>query len=179
MLRIILEKVLEAIFFSIFIIKGKNIKEKRILFTFLMIFQYLGLKLFIQYNIWFHIIYIIMMYVDLKILYKDKAQITDIFLFMAASVILIIISIICVGIKVFTNIEYFYALIINRILMFLILFLIRNKIYLIYKKFYKKWNRQKDSTKIRSLTLRNISVIVFNLMFYIMNISLTYIILTK
>lgn len=34
-------------------------------------------------------------------------------------------------------------------------------------------------TKIRSLTLRNISVIIFNLMFYVINIGLIYAILTK
>lgn len=178
-LRVILEKILEAIFFSIFMIKGKNIKEKRILFTLLMIFQYLALKSFIKYNILFQVAYTFITYFDLKILYKNKAQITDIFLFTSASILLMVSSLICVGIRLATHIGYFETLIINRIMMFCILFLIRNKINSVYQKYYKRWNKHKDKTKIRSLTLRNISVIVFNLMFYIMNIGLTYIILTK
>jgi hypothetical protein len=179
MLRIILEIVLEAIYFSIFIIKGKELKEKRLLFIALMIFQYLALTTAIKYNIWMQISYTILVYMNLKILYKKKAQITDVFLFGAASIILIIISILCAQLKKATNMPYFYALIINRLILFVTLFLLRNKISVIYQRFYKRWNRHKDAKKIKSLTLRNISIIVFNLMFYIINISLTYIILTK
>ena len=147
MLRIILEIVLEAIYFSIFIIKGKQLKEKRLIFISLMIFQYLALTTAIKYNIWMQISYTILVYMNLKILYKQKAQITDIFLFTAASIILIIISILCAQFKKAINMPYIYALIINRIMLFATLFLIRNKINKIYQKFYKKWNRHKDNKK--------------------------------
>lgn len=169
---IFLEKVLEAVYFSIFLIKGKDLKEKRLLFIGLMIFQYLALKIFIKYNIWFQISYIIITYIDLKVLYREKTQITDIFLFMVASFILIILSIVSYIIVQKTINIYLVALILNRILLFLTLFLIRNKIKIYYKKFYSLWNKHKNPNKIRSLTLRNISIIVFNLMFYIINICM-------
>ena len=178
-----LEKICEAIYFSLFLIYGKNLKEKRLLFISIMIFEYILLTSVLQYTTWIHISYIAMTYINLKVLYKNKAQITDVFLFMIASIILIIIGAICVKISLILNFsgynDYLKVLSLNRILMFLILFLIKNKINIYYKKFYKRWNRHTDKTKIRSLTLRNISVIVFNLMFYIINIGLTYIILTK
>lgn len=179
MLLIILEKVLEAIYFALFLIYGKDLKEKRVLFICLMVFQYLALKFFIQYNIWFQILYTFITYLDLKFLYKEKAQITDIFLFMASSIFLILVGIICVQFRFATRISYFATLIINRTMLFVLFLLIRNKIRPVYVKFYKKWNRHKDKTKIKSLTLRNISIIVFNLMFYIINIGLTYIILMR
>lgn len=167
-----LEKICEAIYFSLFLIYGKNLKEKRLLLIGTMIFQYLALKFFIKYNIGFQMSYIAITYLDLKVLYKEKAQITDIFLFMVASVILVVLSI---GsyIIIQNNINiYVVALILNRILLFLTLFLIKNKINKYYKEFYSLWNKHKKPGKIRSLTLRNISIIIFNIMFYVINICM-------
>jgi len=173
-----LEKICEAIYFSLFLIYGKNLKEKRLLFIGIMIFEYVLLTSVLQYTTWIHIIYITLTYINLKVLYKEKAQITDIFLFATASIFLILISF-CSGLLHILKMKYFYALIINRIILFSFLFFIKNKINLIYKKYYLKWNRKDNMTKIRSLTLRNISVIIFNLMFYVINIGLIYAILTK
>ena len=171
---ILLEQVLEAIYFSLFLIIGKNIKEKRLLFIGIMIFEYLALKYFIEYNVWFQIIYTFMTYVNLKFLYREKAQITDIFLFMSASIILIILGLICGSFRIFWDIDYNFLLVVNRVLMFMCLYLLRNKINKFYKSYYSYWNRHNDKTKIKSLTLRNISIIVFNLMFYFVNIGLIY-----
>lgn len=176
---IILEKVLEAIYFSMFLLIGKNIKEKRFLFLTIMILEYLLLKHFIEFNVWFQIIYTFMSFINLKVLYKEKAQITDIFLFMAASIILVLVSMFCGFFQILFNIKYFYLLILNRILLFLILLGIKNQINKIYNKYCLYWNRHTYSHKIKSLTLRNISIIIFNLMFYTINIGLIYAILTN
>ena len=172
MLILFLEKVCEAIYFSLFLIYGKNLKEKRLLFIAIMIFEYLMITKLIQYNIWIHISYIIMTYINLKALYKEKAQITDIFLFMVASIILIVVSAISYIIVQHTISIYLVALILRRLLLFLTLFVIKNKINNYYKKFYSLWNKYKNPNKIRSLTLRNISIIIFNIMFYTINIGM-------
>lgn len=178
---LILEKVLEAIYFSLFLIFGKGIKNKRLLFIGIMIFQYLILKQFIKFNVLFQIIYTFLSFINLKVLYKDKAQITDIFLFAAGSIFLIFISMLCVITRYIFNTNYLNVLIFNRIVLFICLFLIKNKINYFYKKYYENWNRKSKGSviKIRSLTLRNISLIMFNLMFYVINIGLTSIILLK
>ena len=171
MLMVFLEKICEAIYFSLFLIYGKNLKEKRLLFIGIMIFEYLMITKLIQYNIWIHISYIIMTYINLKVLYKEKAQITDIFLFGAASIFLMIVSIVC-GFIIFKHLDwYFYFLILNRIIIFAFVFLMKNKLYNIYSKFYKSWNKR-HNPKIKSITLRNISVIIFNLMFYFINLCM-------
>ena len=172
MILLFLEKICEAIYFSLFLIYGKNIKEKRILLTAIMIFEYLALKYFISFNVWFQLSYTFLVYITLKVLYKDKAQITDIFLFAGASIILIFISFLC-GLILFYNIDiYLYVLIFNRILLFLLLLIFKNKISKIYNKIISFWNRKNKSTKISSLTVRNISIVIFNLMFYIINIGM-------
>lgn len=169
---IVLEKVLEAVYFSLFLIIGKNIKEKRLLLICIMIFEYLMLTNFIEFNVWFQLIYTFMSFINLKVLYKDKAQITDIFLFTVSSICLIIISVISYAIIYFTLNEYFIALLLNRLLMFLLLLFGRKTINNKYKEFCSLWNRHNNPTKIRSLTLRNISIITFNLMFWLINIGM-------
>lgn len=182
MVMLFLEKVCEAIYFSLFLIYGKNLKEKRILFISIMIFEYLMITKLIQYNVWIHISYIIMTYINLKVLYKEKAQITDIFLFGTASIILILFSMmtyIPVYLAFGNNVIYFWyvvSLIANRIILALFLYFSRHLINKFYKKFYCHWNRPKqiNNPKIKSLTLRNISIIIFNLMFYIINIGMLF-----
>lgn len=171
---IFLEKVLEAIYFSIFIIIGKDLRHKRILFLCIMIFEYLMLTKIIEFNVYFQFIYTFLTYVNLKVLYKEKAQITDIFLFASASIILIFLSMFTYLTALYTYKNYFISLIINRILLFTFLFIFRNKIRNIYKNFYLLWNRHKNPNKIKSLTLRNISIIFFNLMFWLINICMIY-----
>lgn len=166
-------KVSEPVYFSLFLIIGKNIKSKRLLFIFIMLFEYLALKQFIHYNVWFQLIYTFMSFVNLKVLYKEKAQVTDIFLFMVASLILIVTSIFSYFVSYFTVREKWLNQLINRPMIFSILFFGRNKIEVTYNKFCTLWNRHNNKTKIRSLTLRNISIIFFNLMFYVINIGMT------
>lgn len=176
-LILLLEKVCEALYFSLFLIIGKNLKEKRLLFITIMVLEYLALTSILQFNIWIQIIYTFMSFVNLKVLYREKAQITDIFLFAAASIVLILISFICGVFQICFGINHFTLLIINRILIFLLLYCIKNKICLLYNKYTNNWNRH-ERAKIRSLTLRNVSIIIFNLMFCIINIGLVYALVT-
>lgn len=171
---IFLEQALEAIYFSTFLLIGKGIKTKRILFTLVMIFEYVMLTRFIEFNVWFQLIYTFMSYVNLKVFYKEKAQITDVFLFTSASVILIAISIFSYAIIYFTIKNYFIALLLNRVIMFCFLYISKNKIRILYKEFCSLWNRHKIPNKIKSLTLRNISIIIFNLMFWFINLGMIF-----
>lgn len=174
LIMIILEKVVEAIYFAMFLIVGKNIKNKKLLFIGIMVFEYLMLTNFIEFNVWFQLIYTFMSFVNLKVLYREKAQITDIFLFAAASLILIATSALCYGIIYFTIHKYIWVLIINRPLIFAIIYFGRNKIRNAYKKFCSLWNRHNIPNTIKSLTLRNISIIVFNLMFLLINFGMIF-----
>lgn len=174
MIQILLAQIPEAIFFSIFMIFSKELKEKRILFTFLMTATYLILKIFIHYSIWFHILYIFDMFMILKLLYKEKAQITDIFTFGIASIFLMITS--AISYFIFNN-NIIIALIVNRIFIFLFLFIFRNKFYKIQKMYQKLWNRNdKIKKKMKSTTFRCINLVIFNIMFYIIHLSVTFLI---
>lgn len=172
MLELIIGQIPEAIFFSLFMIYAKGLKEKKILFTVLMVVEYLLLKYSFQYSWLFQIGYIVTTFLTLKILYKEKSQITDIFTFAIASIILIITSIPCV--LIFKDNPILYSLV-NRIIIFIFIFLFRNKlnkIQIIYKTI---WNRNdKNKKKIKSTTFRSLNIVIFNLMFYFINLGMIY-----
>lgn len=172
--RLISAKLLEPIYFSLFLIIGKDLKKKRLLLTLIMIFEYVMLTSIIQYNVWFQFIYTFLAFINLKVLYKEKSQITDIFLFTAASIFLIIISIVCYISILYTIKNYYVALILNRIIIFSFIFVFRKQIRKLYKDFYSLWNRHSKPNKIKSLTLRNISVISFNVMFWLINLGMIF-----
>lgn len=163
----------EAIYFTLFLIFTKELKEKRILFLFLMLIEYLFLSCIIKYNILLQLIYTFMTFVILKVLYREKAIITDIFVFALSSIILIAISAISYMAVFYTIGNYIVAYIIQRIMLFVTLFALKNKLNGWYRKFNSLWNRRPNA-KIRSLTIRNITIIIFNLMFYIINFGMIY-----
>ena len=177
MLEILIGQIPEAIYFSLFMIFAKNLKSKRILFTVLMVAEYLLLKQFINFNIWFQIIYTFMTFVILKVLYKEKAQVTDIFTFAIGSVVLMIISIVSYFIVWKTVNIYYVALALNRILIILFLILTYNKLYKIQNLYKRFWNRNdKIKKKMKSTTFRALNLVIFNIMFYIINICMIFII---
>ena len=170
--EIFLGQVPEAVYFALFLIFTKSLKEKRILFTILMIIDYLLLKSFIHFDVWFQVSYTIMTYVILKVLYKGKAQITDIFTFGIASFALVVLSIASYFIFLGNDI---IAIVINRLLTIGIPILLRNKLSKINNLYKKFWNRHNNDGKVmKSTTFRAINTIVFNLMFVIINACMIY-----
>lgn len=170
--RLISAKLLEPIYFSLFLIIGKDLKKKRLLLTLIMIFEYVMLTNIIEFNVWFQFIYTFLSFINLKVLYREKAQITDIFLFAAASIILVLLSIFTYVTALYTYNNYMISLVINRILLFSFIFVFRKQIRKLYKEFCSLWNRHSKPNKIKSLTLRNISVISFNVMFWVINLCM-------
>lgn len=172
MLELLIGQIPEAIFFSLFMIYAKGLKEKRILFIILMVVEYLLLKYSFQYNWLFQIGYMITTFLTLKVLYKEKSQITDLFILLIAYIIMIITSVICVFI--FKN-NMIIISISNRILIFTLLFLLKNKLIAIQKIYKKFWNRNdKSHLKIKSTTFRALNITIFNLIYVIINIGMIY-----
>lgn len=174
-LEVFLGQIPEAIYFALFMILAKNLKEKRLLFMFLMILEYVVLKYFIHFNIWFQVLYTVMTFIILKILYKEKAQVTDIFTFTIGSILLMIISAFCLFVIYTFYKNTLVVVLINRLLSFVVLFLLRNKLYKIQNLYKKLWNRNDKVKKVmKSTTFRCINLVVFNVMFYVINIGMLY-----
>lgn len=174
-LQLIFGQIPEAVYFALFMIFAKQLKEKRISFIILMILEYILLKQFIKFNIWFQISYTFLTFIILKMLYKQKSQITDIFIFCIASILLILIDIPLYFIITAITSNYIIFVIFEKITMFLVLFLLKNKLPKIQNIYKKLWNRNdKNKKKIKTTTFRSINIFIFNISFYIINIALLY-----
>ena len=174
-LEMVLGQIPEALYFSLFMIFTKQLKEKRITFILLMILEYLIIQKLIHFNIWLQIIYTAFVYIILKFLYGNKAQITDIFTFTISSIILILIDIPLYFIMKAITPNYMIFVIVEKLTMFLVLFLLKNKLPKIQNIYKKLWNRNDSKKKkIKSVTFRSLNIVIFNLSFYILNIAMLY-----
>lgn len=178
--ELIFGQIPEALYFALFIIEVKQLKEKRFIFTILMILEYILLLNIFPYSIWFHILYFITYYLIMKLLYKDKCQIIDIFTLGIASLILIIFCIIPYFIVHFTINDFKIYVILNRILLFSFLFIFRHKLSKIQNIYKNLWNRNdKIKKKMKSTTFRALNLVIFNFMFYLINLGMIFMLLQK
>ena len=177
-IELVLGQLPEAIYFALFMIYAKNLQNKKLLFSLTVITEYFILKYLFKYNIWFHVSYTFMLYAILKVYYKEKAQITDIFTFMIGSLILMIITI---PVYFIINIIYPNILLValfSRLILFTLLFKLNYKLYKIQNLYKKFWNRNdKYKKKIKSVTFRCWNLVVFNFMFYVLSLFLNYILI--
>jgi hypothetical protein len=169
-ISIILGLLPEVLYFTLFLIYTKNIKEKRLRLGILIAVAY-AICMFIQrYEIIYYVGFVSLVYLILKLLYKNKVQIIDIFVFSISTLYLTSLSYISF---IFLNKDlsnYFILLFASRIFLF-IPFLFKSKFNILYKKYCGLWNRNDNAKRpIKSITLRNISLVIINLLIFIINI---------
>ena len=172
MIRILLSLVLgilpQSLYFMLFVTNIKQIKTRRLILLLLLFILCILLNIIIRYNIYLYLAFIPLYYFTLKLLYKKKAQIIDIFIISLSFAIMSIISYVCSLIYKNNYNLYWIAYIINNVLLFSVL--IFNKIYVkLYRKYIQYWNRRPEN-KIRSISIRNISLILLNVFILILDI---------
>ena len=161
----------EVIYFTLFLIYTKNYKNNKIKLFLLLFIAYISLKYLLPANIYFQILFTLYVPIVLKILYKDKFHISDMFVFVYASIILILITVVTYPIALVLN-NYIIAYIINRILMFLFIIIFKNKLNKVYKWIIPQWNRNYENpNKIKAITIRQVCVISLNVMIYVLYLS--------
>lgn len=167
---IILGLIPEVLYFTLFLVYTKHIKEKRIKLFLLIALAY-TLTIFIkQYILLYYLAFIVLVYISLKFLYKEKTQIIDIFIIVYLFFYLSLVSFICFLFMKEDKSNYYILYIIDRILLY-IPFIWKTKFNNLYKKYCKLWNRNdKEKRPIKSITLRNVSLIAINFIIIFMNI---------
>lgn len=165
----------EIIYFTKFMEYAKNIKEHRIKFFLLMILTYVLCILVSQYKILYYVAFIFISYLAMKLIYKEKAQIIDIFVFSIAFLYVSVSSIICFMFVREDMSNYYLISILNRLTLILP-FIFKNKFHNLYSLYKSLWNRNnKINRPIKSITLRNISLICLNIFIFILNLAIIYI----
>lgn len=166
----------EVLFLTLFIRNIKNIKNKKVILFITTGFIYFLCLLIKQYVLMYYFLFIILMYINLRILYRNKFQLVDIFIISFATMYLTLVGFITF---LFVNNDfsnYYFMYFINRILLFSI-FIFKDKIKIFYSKYYKFWNRNDSIKKLfKSITIRNFSLILINVFILFINIALNNII---
>lgn len=175
--ELFLGQVPEAVYFALFLILTKKLKNKRLLFMVIMTIEYVLSMNIEMFSTWSHVIYTILVFVTLKVLYKEKAQITDVFTFGISSLFLIVFSAISFAIFMPNTI---LVIVVSRALLFIFLLLFNKRLPKIQDLYKKLWNRNdKVKTKMKSTTFRSLNVVIFNLMFYVINVGMIYALLIR
>lgn len=172
LISIFLGMLPEIIYFTLFLIHTKDLREKKLKLGLLIGLVYVLCITISLYKLLYYVAFIFLVYLVLKLLYKKKAQIIDIFIIMYGSFYLTILSYLVYFAHDMTS--YFICYAINRLLLF-VPFIFRKHFNKLYKKYCKYWNRNdKINRPIKSITLRNISLILINCIIFFMNIVCIY-----
>lgn len=176
--ELFLGQVPEAVYFALFLILTKKLKNRRLLFIAIMTIEYVLSMNIEMFSTWPHAIYTILVFITLEVLYKEKAQITDVFTFGISSLVLILIS--AISFLIFGPDDMLSVSILSRTLLFIFLLLFGKKLPKIQDLYKKLWNRNdKVKTKMKSTTFRSLNVVIFNLMFYAINLGMVYALLIR
>lgn len=157
----------EVLYLTLFLIFCKNIKQKRLKLFGLLALGYILLIMICRYQLIFYLTYIVYSYLVLKLLYK--AHILDLFVCSIGLSYMTIISIIGYAILGSNYVIYY---LVARILLYMI-FIFKNKLNILYNLYVKCWNKN-SNMKIKSITLRNISLLILNLLIIILNIGVIW-----
>jgi hypothetical protein len=163
--------VLQPLYLCLFMLFVKNIKEKRLIFIFLSIIDYIIIQNIVKFNISVNadLVYIVFFYINIKTLDKEKARITDIITYIVSFLSMGIFSMIYVsilGFKIITIIVTFLTLI-------LIMLLLKDKLYAIEQFYNKFWNKH-NFKFMKSVTIRGFSATLTIITFVILHIWLIY-----
>ncbi|MGL4484122.1 MAG: hypothetical protein ACRCUS_04160, partial [Anaerovoracaceae bacterium] len=128
----------------------------------------------VEYSLILYTIFSFLAYCSLYSLIRKKTQLIDIICTLSIMTLALIVSFL--SILLIPN--YWIALAITQIILLAIPFILRKVLPKLYANYCRTWNVG-GSLKIKSITVRNISVVVFNAMVLATNYSLIYVLTYK
>ncbi len=173
-LLLFLGQIPEAIYLALFLIFTKKLDKHRVLFTVLCVIEYLLLKYSFPFNWYFHIALIFILFITLKVIYKEKSQVTDIFIILISFAYLGLTSAITFLVFSVVYPNMIVCLIVHRLILFITIILFNYKLSKIQEIYKKYWNRNNKPKRLKSVTFRCLNVVSFNILFIILNACMLY-----
>jgi len=163
----------ETLFIYLIFKKSKNINTKRIALFLGILITYIvsGAITGFNYNfkIWTLLTFNILLFLVVKILYKEQINVVDFLLFGYILYLIGFPNSFAAFLRTIHLVNYLTALVISRIIIFSILFFSYKHLNKFYQKISEFWNRRDDG-KIKSLTIRNLLLIGVNVTLYIFHV---------
>ena len=160
LISLLLGMIPEVLYITLMTSYLEGIKTKIIRLFVLNSFGYIVLIMVCRFELIFYIAYIIYLYWALKLIFK--VQITSFFMICAVFSSVAWVSFIC---SFWSN--YYVGYTLSRF-MLVILYLCRANFYILYRK-YKACCNRNTTHKIKSITLRNCSLVFLSVMIIILN----------
>ena len=176
----ILGCILQPLYTCLFILYTKNIRSesnidcRNFFFILLAIIDYIIIQnsLSFKISISSDLIFAIILYLNLKLVYSKKARITDLVTYVISDIILGLINIVSYFIFGSTLVGLIFALVIPLI----VVILLNDKLNIIDQFYNKYWNRKNTKVKIKSITVRGISLCMTVIVSLILHFWIVYII---
>lgn len=173
LLNISLGMLPEVLYFTVFIIYVKDIKEKRGWLFLSILISYVTCVMVLRYTLLFYFAFIFMMSGFLKMLYKESVDIIDVLVVAISTVYLTVVSTISYIFIKNDNSNYWLFYIIARVLLFL-QFVFKKQYNKLYKKVRCYWNRNREREQgIKSISVRNISVMIIVILIALVNAGIS------
>lgn len=167
LLELCLGQIPEAIYFALFILFTKELKEKRLRFVIAMVLEYVLLFAIFPFQLHARVLFFVLTFLLIKVLYREKGQVIDIFTLGLASIILIPVSVVSFFLS---GQRIIIAALISIVIQFGILYLLKDKLPKLQKFYRFLWNRNDRVKKpIKSTTFRAANVVIFNFSFITLN----------
>lgn len=163
MVSLLMGMLPEVLYFTLSICFIKDIKKQRLKLFSLLVIGYIVLIMVCRFQLLFYLGYIVYVYIVLKKLYKSK--IIDLFIVSVVSAYLTLMSFI--SFKLIDT--YMLAYLINRLMLFIPIFILNYKLNDFYNVYYRLWDRH-EGNKVKSITIRNISLVFVNILIVIFNV---------
>lgn len=154
----------EVLYITLMTSHLEGIKTKRVRLFVLNSFGYIALIMICRFELIFYIAYIIYLYWVLKL--NFKTHISSFFMISVVFSSIVWISFIC---SFFSSYELGYIM--SRLFLITIYLYLRKELKIVYDKYKSCWNRN-SVHKIKSITLRNCSLVFINTMIVILYILL-------
>lgn len=161
LISMLLGMIPEVLYITLMTSYLEGIETKRIRLFVLNSFGYIVLIMVCRFELIFYIAYIIYLYWVLKLMFK--VQITSFFMISVVFSSVAWISFVC---SFYPN--YYVGYVISRTMLYTI-YLFRANFYILYKRYRACWNRN-ITHKIKSITLRNCSLVFINAMILLFDV---------
>lgn len=161
LISIFLGMLPEVLFITFITTSLEGVNRKRISLFSLLALGYILLIMLCRFELQFYVLYVIFIYLVMKKLYK--VHISSFFMISLVFSYIALLSFVC---SIIPN--YTIAYIIDRLFLFAPL-LIHSYLKYLYMLYRKCWNRN-TTYKIKSITLRNCSLVFINLMILIFDV---------
>ena len=154
----------EVLFITMMTSYLENKNNKRIVLFILNSIGYIILIMLCRFELLFYVLYVVYLYLILKMLYK--VNISSFFMISLIFSFIILISFLCSLLP-----SYIIGYIISRIILLIAYVVCRKPLYKLYQSYKNNWNRG-NNHKIKSITLRNCSLVFVNVMIVALDIFL-------